>query len=156
MFRRTPRSSGLGRALRAAGTLSPADWTVVLSAMAFLPAAALALRLLPLPRVLGLVGALATPSRRPAEPGVALRAGHLVMLASRCCLPRPTCLAKALVAYGFLRRRGLAVEIVIGVTRDADSLLAHAWVEHGGRPAAGSPVARTYAPLVRLGDGRVG
>ncbi|MBI4270367.1 MAG: lasso peptide biosynthesis B2 protein [Candidatus Rokubacteria bacterium] len=128
----------------------------MLSAMAFLPAAALALRLLPLPHVLGLVDALATPRRRPAEPGVALRAGHLVMLASRCCLPRPTCLAKALVAYGFLRRRGLAVEIVIGVTRDADSLLAHAWVEHGGRPAAGRPAARAYAPLVRLGDGRMG
>ena len=78
------------------------------------------------------------------------------MLPSRCCLPRPTCLAKAVVASGFLRRRGLAVEIVIGVTRDADSLLAHAWVEHSGRPAAGSPVARTYAPLVRLGGGRVG
>ena len=153
MFRTGARSGWLGRALRAAGALPPADWTVVLSAMVLLPAAALALRLLPLPRVLGLVHVLATPRRRPAGRATALRAGHLVRLASRCCLPRPTCLARALVAYALLRRQGLAVEIVIGVSGAEGALRAHAWVEDGRGPLAGGQAAGHYAPLVRLGDG---
>lgn len=53
--------------------------------------------------------------------------------ASRRGLFRPRCLVRALALQRVLERRGITGSVVrIGVRRNADALLAHAWVEHGG------------------------
>lgn len=43
------------------------------------------------------------------------------------------CLPHSLVLARMLRRRGIAAELRIGVAREPDRLLAHAWVEWEGR-----------------------
>lgn len=46
-----------------------------------------------------------------------------------------TCLRRAAVLYGLLRRAGRPVELVIGVRRDADGRVAgHAWLERDATP----------------------
>ena len=48
-------------------------------------------------------------------------------------LPWPsTCLRRSLVLTALLRRRGLSANVRFGVRREADLLLAHAWVECDG------------------------
>ena len=64
------------------------------------------------------------------------------------------CLPRALAAHAMLRRRGIASRLCLGVARDRDALIAHAWVEIGkdkivgGAEAAdlrGSPIRRSIA-----------
>ena len=105
----------------------------------------------------------------------ARRLAQLAAIAGRRGPVQATCLRQALVLHGWLRRRGLNPEIVIGVRRDGDAsaLDAHAWVEledasidvaHAGHGApadadaetvsagAGSAPARPlHAPLRRAG-----
>jgi hypothetical protein len=104
----------------------------------------------------------------------ARRLARLAEVAGRHGPVRATCLRQALVLHGWLRRRGLKPEIVIGVRRDGEAPLdAHAWVELEGAsidvahavhraPAdaaaetvsagAGSAKARpSHAPLRRAG-----
>jgi len=45
-----------------------------------------------------------------------------------------TCLRRALLVSWILRREGIASALRIGVRREGDELLAHAWVEHDGVP----------------------
>jgi transglutaminase superfamily protein len=53
--------------------------------------------------------------------------------AARRGLFRPRCLVRALALQRILERRGITGSVVrIGVRRNADQLLAHAWVEHDG------------------------
>jgi len=52
--------------------------------------------------------------------------------ASRRGLFRPRCLVRALALQRLLESRGITGSVVrIGVRRNANALLAHAWVEHG-------------------------
>jgi len=104
----------------------------------------------------------------------ARRLARLAEIAGRRGAVQATCLRQALVLHGWLRRRGLKPEIVIGVRRDGEAPLdAHAWVElegesidvaHIGQRApadaaagtvsagAGSATARPlHAPLRRAG-----
>jgi hypothetical protein len=105
----------------------------------------------------------------------ARRLARLAEIAGRRGAVRASCLRQALVLHGWLRRRGLNPEIVIGVRRDGGAALdAHAWVALDGAsidapspagnraPAsadagklsagAGSAPARpTHAPLRRAG-----
>jgi hypothetical protein len=45
-----------------------------------------------------------------------------------------TCLYRALAAYAALREAGEDARFVIGVRREGEDVLAHAWLEHGGQP----------------------
>ena len=152
------------RALRTTRTLSRNDWTVLASALALLPAVTVGLRLVGLRRLLAIVERLASERRRRAagDPGGAARTAWLVETAARCCLPTPTCLAKSLVLFLVLRRRGLPAELVIGVTKARGPLEGHAWVRLGGanvgdplscialaRLPAERPVAVSLAPCER-------
>lgn len=87
---------------------------------------------------------------------------RLAQIAGRHGPVRASCLRQALVLYGWLRRRGLNPEIVIGVRRDrATPLDAHAWVEVDGlsldvggvSAAKGSePALPKHVPLRRAGE----
>jgi Transglutaminase-like superfamily len=64
-------------------------------------------------------------------------------------LPGDTrCLVRSLVLAQLLARRGIPATLVIGA-RAAPEFLAHAWVEHGGRPVL-SPGDGSFGRLVEL------
>jgi hypothetical protein len=150
---RSPRSAGLARALHKASTLSRDDWGILAGALGLLPAVSVGLRLVGLRRTIALCEAVGETMCRRAgdDPGGVARIAWLVEIAARCCRPRPTCLAKALVLFSLLKRRGLPAELVIGVSKAQGPLEGHAWVELGGAAVvAGDPGPASYAVLVRI------
>lgn len=71
-------------------------------------------------------------SSDPAQVALAVRRAGKV-------IPASTCLAQALATQMMLARRGITVEVRIGVARDEHrSFEAHAWVELGGRVLIGN------------------
>jgi len=74
--------------------------------------------------------------------------------------PFGTCLTEALTLQCLLARRGLATRLWLGVRPGqapsgprGNPLLAHAWLEHDGRPILGGAVADGYAPLAYFDGG---
>jgi hypothetical protein len=83
----------------------------------------------------------------------ALRAQALVAAAAQHHLVPMTCLRQALVLQWLLARREIATELRIGVRREADRLMAHAWLELDGAalgPAGSGDPA--FVPLLRAGE----
>jgi len=63
-----------------------------------------------------------------------------------------TCLARALAAHRMLARRGFPCRMCIGVVggdrnSQGSGLIAHAWLEFGGRILVGGPDVSRYTPL---------
>lgn len=56
-------------------------------------------------------------------------------------LPRRPCLTQALAVYFLLRRRGYAPQLQIGVTKEEETLRAHAWVESDGEIVIGGELS---------------
>jgi hypothetical protein len=96
----------------------------------------LRLRRSDLPAVLA---ALRVPSRRAARAWplpLARDERRLAAAAVRVLRVLPSdarCLARSLVVLAMLARRGTATTLVIA-TRPEPAFMAHAWVEHAGRP----------------------
>ena len=64
-----------------------------------------------------------------------------------------TCLVRALAAHGMLGRHGFSSCVRIGVVagerrEKGSSLVAHAWIELGGRILLGGPDVSRYTPLL--------
>jgi hypothetical protein len=64
-----------------------------------------------------------------------------------------TCLVRALAAQGILGRHGFCSRVSIGVAAGErqgkkSELIAHAWVEFGGRILLGGPDISRYTPLL--------
>ena len=102
-----------------------------------LPAVGASLRLLGFKRTRNLLECLVPPAdlKRlddPAHPESANRIARLVAVAAHHGPYRATCLRQSLVLWWLLSRRGIAVELRIGVRKDGGELQAHAWVEHDG------------------------
>ena len=138
----------LTRKLRKAWVLPWTEWLFLIQASVLLPAVALGLKLLPFKTLLALLQDRGTVEsdalgKRIVNPE---RAASLVEVASRYHMLKPTCLQKALVLYRLLRRKGVEVELIIGVTKAKGALEAHAWLEYHGRVILGGQVER-YAPL---------
>jgi hypothetical protein len=119
--------------LRRALSLAPGDWIRFAQAWLVLLAADLGLRWLPFARVERLL-APARTGRRTAEDPVVARCVWAIAAASRHHLKTMTCLPRALGLRWLLGRAGCAADLRIGVAREEDRLLAHAWVELEGRP----------------------
>jgi hypothetical protein len=149
---RSPRSARLTRALLGVARLPRDEWALLALALVLLPPVSVGLRLVGLRRALALVEALSPAHRRCAEddPRGAPRTAWLVEVAARCWRPRPTCLAKALVVLSLLKRRGLPVQLVVGVTKARGPLEGHAWVELGGAVVGADPGPASDAVLVRI------
>src|SRR2546427_11659506 len=127
--------------------LTPADRLLLAQSVVLLGAARWALWLLPLTVVRRLLartaptpsGALATPERIAWAVALARRVG-----------PRASCLPQALAAEALLTRGGRRVELRIGVVKtERGRLVAHAWVESGGR-RAGCALPRGLSPRAPL------
>lgn len=132
--------------------LSWRERLVLAQATALVGGLRLGLAVLPFPRVLGLVEwAGDRPGRRRDEAHVE-RWVWAVTAAGRRILPGRACLPQALVIHAVLRRAGRPAELRVGVLPETSSeLVAHAWVESGGRVVIGGEDAeRTYVPLPPL------
>lgn len=139
-------------AVRAARRLTWDDWTVLATAVVTLPAAVVALKLVNLSRLLR---AVQTSARRgPAGGADADRIVRLVDAAAAWCVPRSTCLARALVAFAVLRRRAIPARFVLGITKVRGALEGHAWVELGPATTADRERGPFVPLLVVEGPGR--
>ena len=118
--------------------LSPADRRPVLIAAFWLPIAAQMLRLAGLRRTQGFLSRfLHFPTALPSihegrARNRALRMAHLVRMAVRNGFGSPNCLAESVVLWFMLRRRGIAGNLRIGVSKEGGRFEAHAWVEFEG------------------------
>lgn len=136
----------LGRAFR----LPPDERAFLFQAWALFLIVELALRVLPLRRLLTL--AQAAPPTRPvgAPPAVPplSRLVRLVEIAGRYATWNPTCLRQALVLSWLLRRRGVPTSIHVGVARRDGRLAAHAWLERDGEVILGGSERDEYERLL--------
>jgi hypothetical protein len=86
----------------------------------------------------------------------ARRAARCVTAAASRLAPGDTCLSQALVLWWLLRRRGLDCHLRLGVRKDSDRLMAHAWIEYRGidlgpRPVPGMLFVPFSAPIIPSG-----
>ena len=132
--------------------LSAADRFLLLQTALWLGATRLGLWLLPLRLVRRLLARAARSSRRPR--GAPVSQGRIVWAVSvaRRVIPYATCLPQALVTESLFTRDGYPADLRIGVKKTAAGrLVAHAWVESGGRVVLGQlREMSSYAPLPRL------
>lgn len=105
-----------------------AGWVALLSVL---------VRVMPLPRVLGLM----SPRRRAAAvartAAVEERLAHLLdlLLKTDFLCFTPTCWKRAPVLHRYLALHGIETRIIFGVRKEGENVLAgHAWLEAGGRP----------------------
>ena len=79
--------------------------------------------------------------------------GRLVNIAARYSVLPVNCLPRSMVLWWLLRRAGVAADLRIGVQKEADVLMAHAWVEFAGVPVGDTGSGRydafalSFAPL---------
>lgn len=65
-------------------------------------------------------------------------------------VPRATCVTQALAARILLARRGFASEVCYGIGRPRGRVIAHAWLESGGRVIVGDESLEFLMPLAAL------
>lgn len=99
-----------------------------------------ALRLLPLPRVVALLTRIPRSRDRVATAADCARAAA----DATNSVAHPTCLFTSLTAFGLLARQGYAARLVIGAAR-SPGFDAHAWVTVAGVPLV--PSDREYSAL---------
>jgi hypothetical protein len=73
------------------------------------------------------------------------RLAQLAAIAGRRGAVTATCLRQSLLVYGWLRHRGFAPELMLGVRKQEGAFDAHAWVELEGRALGQSEIV--HAPL---------
>jgi hypothetical protein len=61
------------------------------------------------------------------------------------------CLPRALAAHAMLRRRGIASQLCLGVARQGQALVAHAWVEISGKKIVSDPEIGRFTRLAAFG-----
>jgi hypothetical protein len=142
--------TGALRKLRRFWVMSPDDRRLLLASAVMVPVVTATLRGVRIHTVFGGLRWLADRLPRPVAPDapevVVRRAGVLLGLAARNGLHEGTCLSRSATLWWLLRRRGIDVDLRIGVRKDDDRLDAHAWIEWNDvviddRPAA----VRQYA-----------
>jgi hypothetical protein len=61
------------------------------------------------------------------------------------------CLPRALAAHAMLRRHGIASRLCLGVAREGQTLIAHAWVEIGQNKIGSDHEAGRFTRLAEFG-----
>lgn len=100
----------------------------------------------PLPRQVRLLSRQPRRTRRSVPPIKISRAIHLGLRAGSVS---PRCLPNALVMYRLLIEQGETPELVIGLPNNADSHIAHAWIELSGRDVGPPPGKGNHQELAR-------
>ncbi len=122
--------------LRAWWELPGSERTTLLMLLVVLPLVSISLRIAGYVRTRRMVEAL-SPVNSPrvadaSDISSAERLAHLAAIAGRRGAISATCLRQSLLLYGWLRRRGFAAELKIGVRKHDGAFDAHAWVELEG------------------------
>ena len=126
--------------------LPPADRLGLLQAWLLLLGVDLGLRWLSFTRLQALLSRAANP-HQPDNPAETVRR-WLVDLAGRNHLYPMTCLRRALALQWLLARRGVQTRLRFGVKKEANELIAHAWLEREGIPVSEPElVTERYAAL---------
>jgi len=137
------------RRLRTFARLDSERRSVFVKAVLLLPLVRPALRILGFKRLRDRIEA------RPCRPQVSREerrwvalVAEMVEVAGRRGLIRANCLDRSLLLHWIFARRGIPVELRIGVDRSGDGLRAHAWIECAGE-VLGDPteVARVFGVL---------
>ena len=139
------------RRLRSVLSLSWRDRWDLAQAWILLVLLDLGLRLAPFRQVQRLALSSKRVRRELAEGDAAVTIGRLQRLVDAAAhhhLYPMTCLRRSLVLQRLLARRGIPVDLQIGVQHEAGHLKAHAWVEYRGR-AIGEPqaISTQFPPL---------
>ncbi|MBE9569428.1 MAG: lasso peptide biosynthesis B2 protein [Proteobacteria bacterium] len=118
----------------------PTDRYLLVKSTFLLGVIRLGLSLLPLKRLLGLVGSVKHELTEVSSAGNNISSNQIVWaveVASRY-VPFATCLTRALVVQMLFAREGYPAHLCIGVAKSKDDRLeAHAWVESEGRIVTG-------------------
>ena len=113
-----------------------------------LAVARLALRVVPVSRILGWQGA---PVREAGSAAEQARQRDLVRWAVEVVARRApiqfVCFPRCLAGSFLLRRRGVASKLHYGVTREDGRLATHTWLESGDEVLVGGDVKDGYATL---------
>ena len=120
----------------------------------FLPVVSVLLRLIGYRRTMAWLQTLCTGKTAsvPAEADAAAL-GRLVNIAARYSVMPVSCLPRSVALWWLLRRAGVAADLRIGVQKEADVFMAHAWVEISGVPVGDTGSGRygafalSFAPL---------
>ena len=119
-------------------------------ALCWLVAARLALRVVPVARILRWqqrpVGRGAHRTDAEAQE-LGRRVRHAVLVAVRYAPVNFVCFPQCLAASALLRSQGLGTRLHYGVTRQEGRLVAHTWLESVGEIVIGGEVAEAYSTL---------
>jgi hypothetical protein len=123
---------------------------ILIEAALVLESTRLGLKLLPFRTLRRLVDLLSKPADESlvADQSYIDRIVWAVELAGRH-VPG-TCLSRALAAQVLLTRRGHPALLHVGVGKERERFLAHAWLESGGRVVIGGHDLERYTPLTTL------
>ena len=139
------------RRLRRLLSLSPRQWAGLVQAYWLLLRARLWSLIhrdaLGLP-IAALGSSLQHPPLTPVQQRVVAEGVRLVDIASRYPFRWALCLPRSLALLWWLKARGIQADLRIGVRKEGQELIAHAWVEYQGRVLNDAPwVASYYLPL---------
>jgi hypothetical protein len=94
--------------------------------------------------------AVREPLRVEADDALVARVEYALALAAALYPGHAACLERSLMLYWYLRRAGVPVEYRMGV--QMYPFLAHAWVEHRGRPINDVPEhVQLFRPIEGVG-----
>lgn len=132
-------------------TLPPRAWLALLEIMVVSLGVEIGLRMVPIKRLLHL------SCWRPIPPTPLIDTARLEELSRLAAAVfrrypfRLTCLKRTLILSALLRRRGVPVDLKIGVAKTADTLHAHAWLEQDGQVVFEDPAtARQFQAVLSL------
>jgi hypothetical protein len=131
--------------------LSAADWRWLAEALGWVVLVRLALWCLPFRTTWAAYRRLARPWRRPLRPVSPEILDVAVRRAARM-VPAATCLTRSLALSILMQRSGHPYAVRLGVAREGDCILAHAWVERDAAPARDGAEAGRYSAFPALGD----
>jgi hypothetical protein len=130
--------------------LSPPQRRLATAAFFALPLVEIGLRVLGTSRLLRLLERTVPEPQGPLRESsdqheAAKDAARVIAAVARGGVVRSTCLRRSVFLWWILRRRRVACDLRLGVRREAERVLAHAWVESG--PIAferGDETGRTF------------
>jgi hypothetical protein len=143
----------LNHKIHTALTFSRGDWGILLKAWIWLLYIDLLLRTQPFPRVQQIVSHQhkVQGEMPPDRAWDIIRSNQrFVMLAARLHLYRMQCLRQALTLRALLGEHGIPTELRLGVRREAERFLAHAWLEYEGQSIELSNGYEYFKPLISL------
>lgn len=139
-------------ALRRWGEVGWSERRSFLQAIVLLPMASLALRLWRFQLVYKSLQEATSLKGSQAQEELlreAQRTARMVDAAARYVPYDATCLRRSLVLWWLLRRRGIDSRLRIGVRKEADGILAHAWVEcQESVLNDAADISQLYAPIL--------